>query len=72
MTVFGQRAKGFSGRPKILEYLGAGGMPEDDARELAAELVRHARSEGSRFVEGAAPDPGEVRERPEAHHPNGA
>ncbi len=74
MAEFGQQAKGFSSRPKILEYLGAGGMPEDEARELAGDLVRYARSEGPRFVEGAAPTPGDVRERQEAHphHHNGA
>ena len=68
MAEFGQQAKGFGSRPKILEYLGAGGMPEGDARELAEELVHHARSEGPRFLEGAAPTPDEVRERQEAHH----
>jgi hypothetical protein len=63
--------KGFRRRPKILDYLGAGGMEESEAREHAEGLVRRARHErnagdGGREVEDEAPDPGAVRERREA------
>jgi hypothetical protein len=58
--------KGFSWRPKVLDYLGAGGMDEESARSMAGELVRHARSESSRMPEGPAPSPDAVRERREA------
>jgi polyhydroxyalkanoate synthesis regulator phasin len=67
MAEFGQQDKGFGSRPKILEYLGTGDLSQDNARGFASELVRRARSEGGRFVEGVAPAPGEVRERREAH-----
>jgi hypothetical protein len=54
-------------RPKILDYIGAGHLDEEEAREHARELVRHAREEGARLViEGDAPDPDVVRERREA------
>ena len=72
MAEFGQQAKGFGSRPKILEYLGTGGMTEADARELAEALVRRSRSEGGRFIEGEPPTPDEVRERREAHQHSGA
>jgi hypothetical protein len=72
MAEFGQQAKGFGSRPKILEYLGTGGMAEADARELAEALVRRARSEAGRLTEGEAPPPNEVRERREAHQHSGA
>jgi hypothetical protein len=58
--------KGISRRPKVLDYLGAGGMDEESARAMADELVRHARSESSRIPEGPAPSPDVVRERREA------
>ena len=58
--------KGFRRRPKILDYLGAGHLPEDDARALAEGLVRDARERAARLIEGPAPGPEEVRERREA------
>jgi hypothetical protein len=63
--------KGFRRRPKMLDYLGTGGMEESEAREHAEGLVRRARHErhaggAGREVEGEAPDPGAVRERREA------
>ena len=58
--------KGFKKRPKVLDYLGVGGMDEEDARAVAEELVRSARSERSRMPEGPAPSPDVVRERREA------
>lgn len=61
------RERGVSKRPKILDYIGAGGVEESEAREYARDVVRHAR-EGTdgRAVEGPAPDPDAVRERREA------
>ncbi len=53
-------------RPKILDYVGAGGMEEDDAREHAHDLVRHAREFSGRILEGEAPDPDAVRKHREA------
>ena len=58
--------KGVSSRPKILDYLGAGGHDEETAREHAADLVRYARGSSGRLTEGPAPDPDAVRERREA------
>ena len=58
--------KGFKRRPKVLDYLGAGGMDEESARAMADELVRYARSERSRTPEGPAPSSDVVRERREA------
>lgn len=55
--------KGFRKRPRILDYLGAGGNSESDARDYAGRLVREARSSGGRLIEGQAPSPDEVRER---------
>ncbi len=57
--------RGFSGRPKILDLLGAGGLDEEQAREYALEVVRIARR-GSRAPEAPAPSPEAVRERREA------
>jgi hypothetical protein len=57
--------RGVSRRPKILDYIGAGGMDEEQARHHAYEVVRRAREEGSRMPEGPAPSPDEVRERRE-------
>lgn len=68
MTEARRQDRGFSRRPKILDYLGAGGLHEDEAREQAAFLVRSARSEAGRQVEAPAPDPDAVRERREALH----
>ena len=65
MADFREQDRGFRRRPKILEYLGAGGMPEEEARELAEDLVRRARAETGRFTEGPAPSPDEVREHRE-------
>jgi hypothetical protein len=61
------RERGISRRPRILDYIGAGGIEEAQAREYAEHMVRHARAEASgRGVEGLAPDPDAVRERREA------
>lgn len=61
------RERGVSKRPKILDYIGAGGMEESEAREFARHMVRHARDEtDGRSVEGPAPEPDAVRERREA------
>jgi hypothetical protein len=57
--------KGFSGRPKILDLLGAGGLDEEEARVYAREVVRIVRG-GSRDPEAPAPSPEAVRERREA------
>jgi hypothetical protein len=57
--------RGISRRPRILDLLGAGRMPEDEARANAEALVRRARGGAGRGVEGPAPDPDEVRERRE-------
>jgi len=66
--------RGVSRRPKILDYIGAGGHDEAQAREYAEHMVRHARAEAKgRSVEGPAPDPDTVRERREARqHSPGA
>ena len=61
--------RGFSKRPKILDYLGSGGAEEDEARASAETLVRRARTESMNRVEdSSAPDPNSVRERREALH----
>lgn len=59
--------KGVSRRPRILDYIGAGGKEESEAREYARQMVRHARETAGRQVEGPAPEPDAVRERREAH-----
>jgi hypothetical protein len=59
--------RGVSRRPKILDYIGAGGYEEPEARKYAEHMVRHARAEASgRSTEGPAPDPDAVRKRREA------
>lgn len=60
--------KGFLRKPRILDYIGSGRMQEDEARSTAETLVRRARSESMRRVEGPAPGPDSVRERREALH----
>lgn len=63
----GEQERGFKHRPHILDLIGAGGMSEEEARELAHRLVRRAREEGgSHEPEVAAPSPEEVRARREA------
>ncbi len=61
-------SRGISRRPKILDLLGAGSQPEESAsaREDAQVLVQTVREHTSRFTEGPAPEPDEVRERREA------
>jgi hypothetical protein len=59
-------SRGISRRPKILDLLGAGSQPEENAREDAQGLVQTVREQASRFTEGPAPEPDEVRERREA------
>lgn len=62
-----EQERGFSHRPHFLDLIGAGGMPEVEARELAYRLVKRAREEGGgRAPEAAAPSPEEVRARREA------
>jgi hypothetical protein len=62
-----KQERGFSHRPHFLDLIGAGGMPEEAARELAYRLVKRAREEGSRHApEAAAPSPEEVQARREA------
>lgn len=58
--------KGFSRRPKALDYVGAGGLDEDDAQRFAQEVVRELRPLSYHDPEGPAPDPEVVRERLEA------
>ena len=55
-------------RPRILDYVGLGRTEEDGARSAAETLVRRARSESMRRVEGPAPDSDSVRGRREALH----
>lgn len=57
--------RGVSKRPKLLDYIGAGGMKETEAQLFASNVVRHARSLAGREVEGPAPDPAAVHERRE-------
>lgn len=66
-----RRDRGFLRRPRILDYLGAGGTEEAKARQTAETLVQRAREESGRRVEGPAPDPDAVRERREALHEPG-
>lgn len=59
--------RGFEQRPHLLDLLGSGGLPEEEAEEFARKLVRRAREEGGRHKpEAAAPSPKEVRARREA------
>lgn len=52
----------------LRDAIGSGGLPEEEARELAARLVRRARKEGDvhREPEAPAPSSEEVRARREA------
>ena len=56
---------GFRRKPRILDLIDAGGMPEAEAREIAEASVRYARSDAGRISEGPAPNPDKVRERRE-------
>lgn len=58
--------RGLPRRPKILDYLGAGGMVDSEAREYAQEMVRYTRQMTEPQLEGPAPDPKTVREHREA------
>lgn len=59
--------RGFKHRPHLLDLTGSGGMPEEEAREVASRLVRRAREEGGRHEpEAQAPSPEEVRARRQA------
>lgn len=61
------REHGFSRRPKVLDLVGAGGMSEGEARDLAYRLVRRAREEGGKHApEASAPSSEEVREQRKA------
>ncbi len=66
MADHGPQERGISKRPKLLDYIGAGGMEEKEAGMFASNVVRHARSLAGREVEGPAPDPAAVRQRREA------
>lgn len=66
MAEIRRQNKGFLRRPRILDYVGAGGVEEPEAQETAKELVRSARSNSTRYTEGVAPDPDAVSERREA------
>jgi hypothetical protein len=57
--------RGFPRRPRILDYLGAGGMDESEARKYAQEMVRYTREMTEPQLEGPAPDPDTVREHSE-------
>lgn len=61
-----EESRGISRRPRILDLLGSGSAPEVQARDDAEAVVRAARGETSRTIEGSAPDPEEVRERRES------
>lgn len=61
-----EESRGISRRPRILDFLGAGSVPEEEAQANAEGVVRFARGQASRTIEGPAPDPDEVRERREA------
>ena len=63
MAEFGQQAKNFGSRPKILEYLGTGSMTEDAARELRLDSLEAqyyraviTRPWGERHLEGHGGD----------------
>lgn len=66
MTDHGLQGQGSSKRPRLLDYIGAGGMQEEDEKLFASNVVRHARSLAGREVEGPAPSPAAVRERRKA------
>lgn len=62
-----EQERGFKRQPRILDLIGSGGMPEEEAEELAREIVRKVRAEsGERITEGPAPSPEEVKARREA------
>jgi len=60
-----RESRGISRRPMILDLLGAGRLPEEEARKGAGIVVGLVRRDGVRSIEGPAPDPDEVRERRE-------
>ncbi len=45
MERVGEQLHGLGQRPKVLDVLGSGGMPEQEAREPARLLLRRARKE---------------------------
>lgn len=53
MEKAGEQFCGFSYRPHFLDLIGAGGLPEEEARELAYRLVKRAREEGGKLAAGA-------------------
>jgi hypothetical protein len=59
----GPQERGVSRRPRILDYIGAGGIEESEAREYAQNMVRFARETAGRRTEGPPPDPDAVRAR---------
>ncbi len=63
----GEQERGFKPRPYILDLIGSGGLPEEEAEEEARKIVRKVRAEsGERITEGPAPTPEEVKARREA------
>lgn len=61
------RERGYVPGEALRDVIGSGGLPEEEARELATRLVRRARREGDvREPEAPAPSPEEVRARREA------
>jgi hypothetical protein len=60
------RERGIGRRPRILDYLGAGYLSEEEAEALAYETVRELRNLSYHHPEGPAPDPGEVRSQRES------
>lgn len=64
-----RREQGYVPGEALSDVIGSGGLPEEEARELATRLVRRARKEGGvREPEVPAPSPEEVRARREARH----
>ena len=45
-----KESTGIERRPRILDALGSGGLPEDQARSLAEDFVRHARDGSGRVL----------------------
>ena len=51
--------------PRIPDYLGVGGLEEDEIFDLIAEIEKEAGYPQAREIEGEAPTPDEVRARRE-------
>jgi hypothetical protein len=55
------RERGIKRRPAIVDFLGAGGMSDEEAQVFAESVVRELRSLSYHHPEGSAPTPDEVR-----------